>query len=256
MFNVALIVQLLYLSGACLTIAKLLKTGLCRHYPILTWYAGFCVADSIWPLLLSNTSQVYLKFYVCRVPVSWVLSILVVREIYRLILGKHRGIDTLGRWPMYVSVAIAVSLSFLTLLPKIRPAMPQPSRVMGYVVAIERGVDLSLALFILLMLVFLSLYPVPLTRNVLVHAVVYSIFFLSSTLAMFLRTIFGLQLQNIVNAFLMAASTACMFAWFLLLSPKGEKVRVNLPWLPPEQESRLLTQLDALNATLLKASRN
>jgi len=39
------------------------------------------------------------------------------------------------------------------------PAMPQQSRIMGYLYATERGVDFSLALFILLILLILSRYP-------------------------------------------------------------------------------------------------
>jgi hypothetical protein len=177
-----------------------------------------------------------------------------VRELYHLILRKYRGIFTLGRWAMYVSVVVAVLTSTISLLPKITPAMPQSSRMMGYILAVERGVDLSLALFILVMLGFLTLYPIPLPRNVMVHAVVYSVFFLSNTLGVLLRVILGMRLKDEVNIFLMGISTVCILAWFLLLNAKGEEVRVNLPWISSEQEQRLLEQLDALNATLLKAS--
>jgi hypothetical protein len=38
------------------------------------------------------------------------------------------------------------------------------------------------------------------------------------------------------------------------LTQKGEEVQVQLPSLGPGAEQRVLQQLDALNATLLKAS--
>ena len=58
-----------------------------------------------------------------------------------------------------------------------------------------------------------------------------------------------------LNTGLMAMSSACALAWFFLLSRNGEEARVKLPWIGPEQEERILCQLDSLNATLLKAGR-
>jgi hypothetical protein len=142
----------------------------------------------------------------------------------------------------------------LSLLPRITPAMPQRSRIIGYIYATERGIDFSLAIFILLILFLLSRYPVPLSRNAAVHAVVYSIYFLSSTLGLLLHSIFGLQLKNEVNMFLMGTTSACVLAWLFLLNAKGEKVRVSTPHFGRGDEERILLQLDSLNDTLLKAS--
>ena len=247
--------QVLSLLGAALTDVKLFNSGLYRQYRVLFWFLVLFVLNSIPPLVFDVSSQTYLKLWVSVEPVLWALEILMVRELYHLILRKYQGIFTLGRWAMYVSVAVAVLTSTISLLPRITPAMPQSSRIMGYILAAERGVDLSLALFILVMLGFLTLYPVPLPRNVMVHAIVYSVFFLSNTLGVLLRVILGMRLKDEVNIFLMGISSVCTLAWFLLLNAKGEEVRVNLPWISSEQEQRLLEQLEALNATILKASR-
>jgi hypothetical protein len=248
--------QVLSLLGAALTDAKLYHSGLHRQYPVLFWFLVLLVLNSIPPLVFDVSSQTYFKLWISVEPALWVFEILMVRELYHLILSKYEGLLTLGRWAMYVSVSVAVLTSTLSLLPKIAPAMPQTSRIMGYVLAAERGVDLSLALFILLMLGFLTLYPVPLPRNVLVHAIVYSVFFLSNTLGVLLRVILGMRLKDEVNVFLMGISSVCTLAWFVLLNARGEEVRVNLPWISTEQEQHLLEQLDALNATILKASRH
>jgi hypothetical protein len=52
-----------------------------------------------------------------------------------------------------------------------------------------------------------------------------------------------------------AIASACTVAWALLITAKGEEVRTQLPQIRPEAEERILQQLDALNATLLKVSR-
>ena len=126
---------------------------------------------------------------------------------------------------------------------------------MGYILATERGVDFSLGIFILLILFFLTRYPVPLTRNVVVHSVVFSLFFLSNTLGLLLRSVFGLHVSPEINLFLMGISSACVVAWLVLLNAKGEKVQVTTRQFGRGDEERILLQLDALNDTLLRASR-
>jgi hypothetical protein len=184
----------------------------------------------------------------------WPLYILLVLELYRLVLEQYKGVYTLGRWAMYFATVVSVTISVLSLLPRITPAMPQQSRIIGYVYATERGIDFSLALFILLILFLLSRFPVPLSRNVAVHAVVYSIFFLSNTLGLLLHSVFGLQLENEVNMFLMGTSSACVVAWFFLLNTKGEEVRVSTLRFGRADQDRILLQLNALNDTLLKTA--
>jgi len=52
-----------------------------------------------------------------------------------------------------------------------------------------------------------------------------------------------------------AIGSACSLAWALLLTAHGEEVRAQFPQIRPDAEERILHQLDALNATLLKVSR-
>jgi hypothetical protein len=49
--------------------------------------------------------------------------------------------------------------------------------------------------------------------------------------------------------------TATVFTWLLLLNRAGEEVPVTTRQFGPEQEERLLNQLEALNTTMLKVSR-
>jgi hypothetical protein len=242
------------LLGAGLTALKLFRSGLYRPYRFFFLYLVSLVPYDICLLVLDVKSGLYQKFWTVTAPLFWLLYILVVFELCGLILEKHKGLYTLGRWAMYLGLAVAVTLSVLSLLPRITPATPQRSRIMGYILATERGVDFSLAIFILLILFFLSRYPVPISRNVAVHSVVFSLFFLSNTLGLLLRSVFGLHVSAEINLFLMGVSSACVVAWLVLLSAKGEKVRVSTRHFGPRDEERILLQLDSLNDTLLKAS--
>jgi len=87
-----------------------------------------------------------------------------------------------------------------------------------------------------------------------VHAVVFSLFFLSNTFVVILHSVFGLHLKNAVDIFLMGTSSACLVAWLVLLNAQGEKVRVSTCNSAVGTKNGFLLQLDSLNDTLLRAS--
>ena len=242
------------LLAAGLTALKLFRSELYRRYRFFFVYLVSLVPYDICLLVLDVHSGLYQEFWTVTTPLFWILYVLVVFELCGLILEKHKGIYTLGRWAMYLGIAVAVILSLLSLLPHITPATLQRSRIMGYILATERGVDFSLAIFILLILLFLSRYPVLLSRNVVVHSVVFSLFFLSNTLGLLLYSVFGLHINGEINLFLMGICSACMVGWLVLLNTKGEEVRLSTLQFGRGDEERILLQLDSLNETLLRAS--
>jgi len=235
--------------------AKLLKTHLYRRYRVLFWYFAFRAVNGVWPLFLHVKSDLYFYFWVFTLPINLLFYIWVVLELCGLVLERHRGLYTLGRWAMYFGMAVSITLSVLSLLPRITPATPQRSRIMFYFMATDRGVTFCMALFLILMLFLLSRYPVTLNRNVVLHATIYSVFFLSNTLDVILQSVFGVHLYMAIDTGLMGISCACLLTWLLFLNPRGEETRVQIPHFLPEHEERLLYQLDALNATMLKISR-
>jgi hypothetical protein len=204
---------------------------------------------------MDTRSTTYAWFWIATEPLLWIFYVGMVVELSRLILQQYQGLYTVFRWAMLVSVIIATAVSAASLIPKIPPDALQRSKYLGLFLAGERGLDLSLAIFILLILLFLSRYPVTLSRNVRVHAVVYSVYFLVNTAGLLLRSLFGLKQSPELNLVFMLASTGAMVAWLLLLSPAGEIIPAVASRINTEQEQRLLAQLDSLNATLLKSRR-
>ncbi|MGP8246259.1 MAG: hypothetical protein ACLQVN_17285 [Bryobacteraceae bacterium] len=242
-------------AGSLATAIKLFWTGLFRRYRFFVAYILLLVADGVIPFVLDYRSKLYLHVFLVEEVISWILLALTLLELYRLVLERHKGLYTLGRWAMYFALAISILVSILSLLPKIRPSMGYEDRLLGYTVGVERGIYLSLATFLILILLFLTRYPVPLSRNVIVHAAIFSLYFVSNTLILLARALFGLRFNGTANTFLFAISVLCVYAWLLLLSPHGEEVRVQLPRFGPEHEERILRQLDSINATLLRVSR-
>jgi hypothetical protein len=254
MTSVALVSSLkaILLLGSALMVLKLYRSGLYHRYPIFFAFFIFRIPNTIWPFFLETSSPLYQKVWVLTEPFEFGFYVLMVVELYKLVLEKYKGLYSLGRWALYCSLAISVSISAITLLPRIKPTMPQRSKIMFYVVATERGIQTGLAIFIILILCFLSLFPIRLSRNVRVHALVFSIFFLSTTFVLLMSSLFGMRLLNEVNITLMGVTAASLVAWLTLLrAEKEDSARAPVP-IEPEHESRLLAHLDSLNAALLR----
>ena len=249
--------ELVVLAGCGLTSIKLLYNGLYRRYRALFAYLlfRFFYTAALLFIFTSSKTAAYGWFWVLTEPVIWLFYVLMVIELYSLVLERHRGLYTLGRWVLYFGLAVSVLISGLALLPRLTGGTTQRSRLLPYFYAIERGLDFSLFLFLILILLWLTRYPVPLSRNVVVHSVAYSILFLSNTAGVLVRTILGKDVNPYLDRFVLGIGAACILIWLVFLTPKGEEVRVSLPIFGPEHEQRILTQLEALNKTLLKVSR-
>ena len=97
------------------------------------------------------------------------------------------------------------------------------------------------------MLFALSRYPVHLSRNVILNAVLFTLVFLSDSLGAILKTIFDRHM----NPWVAAASSAleCRLASALVfpLSPEGEHTQFDWIRFGPKYERRVLQRLDTLN---------
>ncbi len=222
------IFQAVTLVGAALTAVRLFRTSLRKRYPVFFSYFIFWVLNSIWPFFLSGSSHTYYWFWVCTEPIYWTFYVLVVWELCGLVLEKHPGLATLGRWSMFLGLAFSVIVSVASLIPTMRPAGAQ-WRTTRFLLAVEYGVTLTLVIFLLLMMFLLKGYPVRLSRNVVLHAALFTIFFISNSVGMLFQRLFGTQLYTAVDSVLMAISAICVIVWLIFLNPAGEEVRLDLP---------------------------
>jgi hypothetical protein len=241
--------------GSLLTVSKLLTTGLHRRYQIFFYYFIFRVLQTGFSLYFAQDtgSDAYLKFYVVTGAINLAFYVLVVRELWGLILDKYSGIKTLGRWATYLGVSISAVVSVAMIFSTFSHGkkIPQKSLALFTIVGLDRGITLSLAIFLLAMMLFMFRMPV-LSRNVVLHASLYSVFFLSNTLSTILKSVFGRERFQAIDAPLMAVGAICAFSWCFFLSRKGEETTVSLPQFSPDQEREALLKLEALNDTLLK----
>jgi hypothetical protein len=250
--------QIISLIGFSLTVVKLFHIGLYKRY-LFFWL--FLIARTVYVLVgmpLARTSKAYFFYWLFAHPGYWVFYVLVVRELCGLILDKYTGLKTLGRWFMYGSVAVALAVSVLSMSTGVNPNIGARSSrgAMGYVLSIDKGVTISLAVFLLVLLALLSRYPVRLPRNVVVHSFLFTGLFLSDGLTKLWITMFGVSTFKIANLALTFLTGACALAWFWMLSKKGEEVTTHVAHTDSRREERLMSQLNHLNQTLIKSGKS
>jgi hypothetical protein len=258
----------LTIAGHLFLFWRLRLEGLHRSYRYFSAYLLFRVLRSLvligvpWGERLlqgkPNTpfaTNAYALVWMLTEPVMWVFWVLVVLELYSLVLQNYKGIASLGRWVLLTGLAIGVAISFLTLQADLSNVGEQVPTIRLFL-AMGRGVASSLVIFLLVISCFLAWYPVPLSRNVVVHCIVYAGYFLSLTMALLLRNLVGNSVTQAVSMVGTCTSLVCLVVWICLLNGAGERVKVRLrPHWGEDREEELVGHLEAINSTLLRAAR-
>lgn len=234
---------------------RLQASGLSHRYRGFFYYLVFATLVTGIVLALDQQSGTYQKFYVLTEPVNWFFYAWVVLELYSLVLKDYQGLYTVGRWALIVAVAMAVLASVLIVMVPSN-GTGQESRVLPYFYLTERVIHFSLAVFLITIVCFLLQYPVTLSRNIIVHTVIYTFYFLCNTIVYLVLGRVGFKAISVVGYAIQAATLGALITWLALLSPAGETMRRRLrpAWMPGHEEE-LIAQLNNLNEALLRATR-
>ncbi|HUO31426.1 MAG TPA: hypothetical protein VMU80_19540 [Bryobacteraceae bacterium] len=242
------------LAATALLVGRILVSGLSSRYRVFWFFLIFEVLRGGTIAFLNSGSNIYQKVWVLSEPVEWVLYVWVVLEIYSRVLEDYVGLATVGKWALIVAVGVALLASGLTLTAPSQHT--GQGHLMQYYYVAERAVYFSLVVFLLTILGILMQYPITLSRNIIVHSTVFSVYFLSGTVIYLLLSARGFYLMRVVEYASLAVNLAALGAWLALLNPAGEvrKVRLRPAWMPGREED-LVNQLNQLNAALLRATR-
>jgi hypothetical protein len=255
------ILDLLIVAGTAILSVKLFASGLHRRYRIFFFYSVFATLQLGALAGMGQKSNAYQKIWVLTEPFVWLFYVLMVLEIYSLVLQDYRGLSTAGRWTLIAAVIVALLASGLSLMA---PSQSTQSHLMRYYYVAERAVYFSLAVFLLTILGILMQYPITLSRNIIVHSMVFSFYFLGNTVLYLLLSMRGKESVAQLQAFIFAVSyaldaitLAALGAWLVMLNPAGELRKLSLrpQWMPGREED-LVMQLNHLNAALLRATGN
>jgi hypothetical protein len=243
---------ILQIVGYVLLLRKLLRTHLLTKYRYFSLLIGAEAIRLIVMTSLPPRSNLYAEVYFATSPIIWILLALVVLEFFQLILKNHIGIATIGKkavtWALIISTAVTGS----TLLFDLQRNGTEPELLFTFML-LERMVTTSLLVLLLCLIGFASHFPVPVTRNIRVHASIFAVYFSLRTALFVLRLVFGVNMVPVMNTALQMLGVACIIAWIVLLTPAGEDLPLRRA--PSASEERLLAQLEAINESLMRTSR-
>jgi hypothetical protein len=244
---------IIQIGSYLLLLMKLFRSTLWRKYRYFTFYLVFEALRVPIMSVIPRATDIYALTYFATQPIIWILFVLTVLELFQLVLRNHVGIASLGRKALSLSLAASALISVSTLLFELQRKNADSAFLYNFML-LERLVMMSLLVLVLCLIGFLSYFPVPLTRNVRVHACVFAAFFAVRTTLLFVRTWFGREMVVVLNVVAYIVMIACLLAWFRLLTPEGEAAPQRVKP-SSDSEARLLAQLDALNETLLRSAR-
>jgi len=245
--QVLLLLEIVALSSLCI---RMWLSGLHKIYVNFFRYLIVELVQAWIPLVVPLRSPLYSDLFIVSRVLVVVFCALIVLELYSVTLQELKGIASVARKYVKGGIAVAVALSLLPLTFEKAPRTPT-----GYLFIFERPILSILVVLVLLISAFLVYYPVPLGRNVIAYLAGYAVYF--STLAtMVLFENMGYFWNREKSNVDMGISVACQVFWFFALSRDGENKRVVVghQW-NPDDDQRLLAQLQAINTSLLHSRR-
>jgi hypothetical protein len=184
----------------------------------------------------------------------WMLDILVLLEVYTIVFSSQKGIATLSRHVILGATLISALLAGVTFL--FRPESNLPEALIA-AATIERAVNISLLCFIIVLVGFLTWFPVPLSPNTLVHSAVFSVYFALRAGVSLARASISQDIALWLNASVAAASVLSILVWIFGLSQRGQevKLRSGIRRTGVDKE-RLIEQLESINRSLIRSARD
>lgn len=234
---------------------RLWESGLWKIY---RFFFGFLAVDVVRTgvlFFLPYGTDAYGWAFLSFIPLTSLCALLAIVEIYSLVFRGYKGIGTLSRWVITGGLVLAGGIAVLTAYPDFgNRAEAYP--ILLHFFVLQRAVDSALLLFLLFVTLFLVWFPVPLSRNVILHTIVFGAAFASQALLLLIRDVAGNAPTHLLSTVSLAAEALCLLAWIFFLTKEGERKPVVFGhrWRLKESE-RLVAQLDTINSSLIRLAR-
>lgn len=248
-------INALQLLAYSLLLWKLLRSRLSDTYRYFTIYIGFELLRIVVLGFIPVRTNLYGWIYFLTQPVIWCLYLLVILELYQLSLRDHNGLMSFGRRAMLLALGASTAVSLLTLMVELQSHASMQTFIAALVTA-DRLVVSSLLVFNLLLMAFLSYFPVSMRRNAIVHVRIFTVYFLVKAAILLARTVTSPQLWPALNLALGSLVICCLAAWLLKLRLEGEQIPARSSYRANAfDEERLMSQLDSINKTLVGSAK-
>lgn len=252
-----------YMLSVCL-IVRLLILRLHSVYRVFGLFLLSEVLSSsivFYELYAHNPRLDYRLTWMAMRLVAWVLTLWMVYAFISAVLHSVPGILKFSRKLLNFIFPVAIALAALSFKPEYTAsgisALPDPiDHAVGVAIVLERVIATVAILVFTAVLAFILWFPVQMPRNLALFSIGLVIYFGAETALLLLRSYFHHDGFGLVSAGVNFVLSACYVYWGLFIRRDGERVTVRMghSWQKDEQK-RLLSKLDALNAALMSAGR-
>jgi len=227
----------LSIGTECAALASLV---LRRIVPPYRWFASYLAFGAALGVGLHfagdpNTKRTYATAWMVTEPILLLLLVLTTAEIVGKVPEHYRGFGSFGRQKLRRLLDIAVAVALLSSV--IEAAGPQWKLSwlawLRFAIVLHRITTSTMAVYLILVAVFVSRVHVPFRRNLLIHSRLFAGYLTLQTPIMLVAAVIT-HGTVVLNNFLTGGSAILFLGWTILLTREGEA-------LPPR---RLLTPED------------
>lgn len=227
---------------------RLFARGLARQQAGLVAFLLFRSLEMAVSTLVPQSSQVYFWNYVFFTPFDCLVSLVAVREAIGLVLDDYPGLRTVGRWTMYGAVVVALVCSLVLAAAFWRGTIRTN---LYYIEVSNRSIVFGLAVVLISLLIFLSHYPLELSRNRMISTAAFGAIFLSEATALLIDSMAEHYRSTVVDLIAVAFGALCLVVWGVLLQPHEVRTPSGTDPRGPDtaqagESDRLLRQLKAM----------
>lgn len=240
--------------------------GLRRKYPALLIFLVYVALNPVarqiiaLPVFAESSQQLYRWFYFIGQPLWWLLSFLVVLEIYQRMLAGYRGFQRLGELAKYGALGtVALVVSVLIAADSVGNG---PGTVAVRAILLQqRGVYISLTVLCLLLASFAVVFHLSIPKNVQHVFGVFGTMFAGFAVLQTLKAHLGSEMATLDAIAGAILHIGCMLTGAYLFSRAGEEVDApvfgnsDLAF-DTGTEAVLVGRLEGFNQLLLKVLRS
>lgn len=260
--------QILEIASDCIAIALVLRLLSLRLHTVYRVFCLLLIVEvalsliALWIYFAHPSGVNYGVVWLSFLPIGWILYLASAYTLLSALLTHLPGILRFSRRVLHVSFLIAALIGVATARPEFlahEQTVGTTSLLSSMIAAGlvgERIFAMVAALVLIATLAFILWFPVQMPRNLAIFSVGFIVYFAVRTTLLVVYSFWpGLNL-NILNAGLLSDGTVCLLFLLVFTNQAGEEApaRMGHSWNAAEQQ-RLIGQLEAMNAALLRAAR-
>jgi hypothetical protein len=240
-----------------LFLAKLLRTGLYRLYKLLFCYLLADLFSSLAGIAIPFNTRAYIYTYFSIQTIKIIAGAFVLIEIYSLALERHHALARFGRNALGYILGAAGIFPLVQLWRDYETSTGAHKMLPAFFL-FEQTIDGTMAVFLILISIFMAWFPVRLRRNVIVYISGFMVWWLSRAAMIHIvnQWVGHKTITEVAAVLQMCIALGCLTYWLVGFEREGESrtAVVGHLWDRSEAE-RLTAQLDAINNSLERMRR-